>query len=234
MDGMEHIGGVFEMDMSLFTPEREAAVLEYERREAERSARERYRNAVPERYWRESLDTFATDTEERGRMADAARQFAREVKCGAFRTLVLLGAAGTGKTHLACGILRECGGLYRMSPAIAEEFRREKSFKARKYEAGLLDLYGRSSLLVVDEIGRGIAAQEERYMLYQIINERYNRRKPTVLISNQGKKDFLDYLGVAAVDRLTESARIMEFAGNSYRAVKRCEGLESALDSAGV
>lgn len=183
---------------------------------------------------RESLDTFATDTEERSRMADNARSFARAVNCGAFRTLALIGTAGTGKTHLACGILRECGGLYRTSPAIAEEFRRAKSFNARETEAGLLDLYGRCRLLVLDEIGRGIAAQEEQYMLYQIINERYNRRKPTVLISNQDKKGFLNYLGIAAIDRLTESADIIEFEGRSYRAIKRREGTDCDMGSAGV
>lgn len=58
-------------------------------------------------------------------------------------------------------------------------------------------------------------AAEEQYMLYQIINERYNRRKPTVLISNQTKKN-LQYIGIAAADRLTESAQVVELTGKSY------------------
>ena len=43
-----------------------------------------------------------------------------------------------------------------------------------------------------DEIGRGISATDEKYMLYQIINARYNTRKPTVLISNFTKADFFE------------------------------------------
>lgn len=218
---------MYMLDMTRFSLESDAALLERERKQEEEERMERYRRSVPERYWRESLDTFATNTDERGRVADTARQFMHEVKCGAFRTVVLLGGVGTGKTHLACGILRECGGLYRTSPSIVEEFRRTRSFTSDETEADILDNYGRESLLVVDEIGRGNAMQEEQYMLYQIINERYNRRKPSILISNFNKKDFLGYIGLAAADRLTESASISEFTGGSYRAVKRKESVGS-------
>ena len=70
---------------------------------------------------------------------------------------------------------------------------------------------------------KGIPYAEAQYMLYQIINERYNRRKPTILISNQAKKDFLNYIGIAAADRLTESAQVVEFTGKSYRRELRAQ-----------
>ena len=141
---------------------------------------------------------------------------------------------GTGKTHLALSIIRECGGLYRLSSNIVEELRRAKSFTAKESEAEILENYGNARLLVIDEIGRGVAGAEEQYMLYQIINERYNRRKPTILISNQTKKDFLSYIGIAAADRLTESAQVVEFTWQSYRAViRRDRGLNEAR-TAGV
>ena len=81
--------------------------------------------------------------------------------------------------------------------------------------------YGQESLLIIDEIGRSSSATDEQYMIYQIINERYNRRKPTVLISNQTKKDFLQYIGIATADRLTEGAEVVELMGKSYRAIIR-------------
>ena len=186
-----------------------------------KAKKERYRRQVPERYWSESTGTYKTDTEERRNAKAKAESFIQAVKCGKFQTLVFLGAVGTGKTHLASGIIYECGGLYRLAPAIVEEIRRSKSFSSRETEADILGAYGCASLLVIDEIGRGVAAEEEQYMLYQIINERYNRRKPTVLISNQHKKDFLNYVGIAAADRLTESAQVVELTGQSYRAVIR-------------
>ena len=222
MNGTETFGlPKFKFDFSQMSPERNSKIAEFERRMLEAGRTERYRKTVPERYWNESLDTYVADPEERKAAAEKARAFAQGARSGGFLTLILLGSVGTGKTHLACGIIRECGGLYRLAPAMCEEIRRAKSFGAREPEADILDRYGRAGLLVIDEIGRGIAAAEEQYMLYQIINERYNRRKPTVLISNQPKKDFLEYVGIAAADRLTESALAVEFTGKSYRATLR-------------
>ena len=225
------ISDLFKMDTAEWKA-RDEEVMQWERAQAEKEKRRRYREQVPERYWNESIDTYHTDTEERQDVKAKTDHFMTAVKCGKFQTLIFLGSAGTGKTHLACGIIRECGGLYRLAPAIVEEIRRAKSFNAKETEAEILDSYGRVGLLVIDEIGRGVAAAEEQYMLYQIINERYNRRKPTVLISNQNKKDFLNYVGIAAADRLTESAQVVEFTGQSYRAVMRMRQNEAV--AAGV
>ena len=205
--------------------ERDTEIQAWEKAQELRQKKERYQRQVPERYWSESIDTYKTDTEERRKAKAKAESFIEAVKCGKFQTLILLGSVGTGKTHLASGIIYECGGLYRLAPAIVEEIRQAKSFTAKETEADILDTYGRASLLVVDEIGRGVVAAEEQYMLYQIINERYNRRKPTVLISNQTKKDFLQYIGVAAVDRLVETAEIWELNGESYRRELRAQNV---------
>lgn len=203
--------------------ERDSEIQAWEKAQELRQKKERYQQQVPERYWSDSIGTYKTDTEERRKAKAKAESFIDAVKCGKFQTIIFLGAVGTGKTHLASGIIYECGGLYRLAPAIVEEIRRAKSFSARETEADILDTYGRASLLVIDEIGRGVVAAEEQYMLYQIINERYNRRKPTVLISNQTKKEFLSYVGIAAADRLTESAQVVEFTGKSYRGELRAQ-----------
>ena len=205
--------------------ERDSEIQAWEKAQELRQKKERYQQQVPERYWSESIGTYKADTEERRKAKAKAESFIEAVKCGKFQTIIFLGAVGTGKTHLASGIIYECGGLYRLAPAIVEEIRRAKSFSTRETETDILDTYGRASLLVIDEIGRGVVATEEQYMLYQIINERYNRRKPTVLISNQTKKEFLSYVGIAAADRLTESAQVVEFTGKSYRGELRAQNV---------
>ena len=204
------------------TPEEMAAhdaeIERQERQQAEREKLERYeKSGVPERYFNEALDTYKITNEMQATAAKAATNFLHAVKCGEFKSLVLIGSAGTGKTHLACAIIREAGGKYRTAPDIVEEMRRAKSFTANDTEADIIKYYGHVPLLVIDEIGRGIASTDEKYMLYQILNARYNTRKPTVLISNHKKADFLQYIGVAAADRLVESAEIWELNGESYR-----------------
>ena len=210
------------------TPEEMAAhdaeIERQERQQAEREKLERYeKSGVPERYFTESLETYKITNEMQATAAKAATNFLHAAKCGEFKSLVLIGSAGMGKTHLACAIIREAGGKYRTAPDIVEEMRRAKSFTAAETEAEIIDYYGRVKLLVIDEIGRGISATDEKYMLYQIINARYNTRKPTVLISNLGKSDFLQYIGVAAADRLVESAEICELKGESYRRELRAQ-----------
>ena len=210
------------------TPEEMAAhdaeIERQERQQAEREKLERYeKSGVPERYFKESLDTYKINNEMQATAAKAATNFLHAVKCGEFKSLVLIGNAGTGKTHLACAIIREAGGKYRTAPDIVEEMRRAKSFTAAETEAEIIDYYGRVKLLVIDEIGRGISATDEKYVIYQLLNARYNTRKPTVLISNLGKSDFLQYIGVAAADRLVESAEICELKGESYRRELRAQ-----------
>ena len=217
---IKRISDLLKIDAAQFQ-ERDTEIQAWEKAQELWQKKERYQRQVPERYWSESLDTYKTDTEERRKAKAKAESFIQTVKCGKFKTLVFLGTVGTGKTHLASAIVYECGGFYRLAPAIVEEIRRAKSFNAKETEADILDTYGRASLLVIDEIGRGVVAAEEQYMLYQIINERYNRRKPTVLISNFTKADFLKYIGVAAADRLVESGDIVEMNGESYRKLRR-------------
>ena len=225
---------ILNIDLAQYSAERDAEIAEMERKRAEREKIERYKRQSPKRYWNEKLETYSAKTESQIKAKTAAQDFINAVDCGIFCSLIFIGKVGTGKTHLALSIIRECGGLYRLSSNIVEELRRAKSFTAKESEAEILENYGNARLLVIDEIGRGVAGAEEQYMLYQIINERYNRRKPTILISNQTKKDFLNYIGIAAADRLTESAQVVEFTWQSYRAVIRRAGGLNEARTAGV
>ena len=203
-------------------PAHDAEIERMEREQAERERLEQFINSgVPERYRLESLETYKTDTDEQEKIFAVVKSFIQAIKRKLFKTLVMLGNAGTGKTHLACAMIRECGGKYRTAPEIVEELRRAKSFNAAETEEQIVNYYGHVSFLVIDEIGRGINAADEKYMIYQLLNARYNTRRPTVLISNFNKADFLAYIGVAAADRLVESAEVVEMNGTSYRQTLR-------------
>lgn len=202
-------------EMAAHDAEIEARILQQEKNEA----LDRYqKSGVPERYWPVTIDTYKVSNEMQAKAQQAARGFLYAIKRGEFKSYVMIGNAGTGKTHLACGILRAYGhGQYRTAPDIVEELRRAKSFTASETEAQIINYYGHTPLLIIDEIGRGINAADEKYMIYQILNARYNSRKPTVLISNHKMQEFLQYIGAAAADRLVESAEIIEMNGESYR-----------------
>lgn len=176
---------------------------------------------IPLRYWSETLDTYKPNNESQTKALNECKSFIQCVKFKLFKTLVLLGTPGTGKTHLACSIVKQVGGKYKNASELVEELRCAKSFSAERTESQILEKYANYSLLVIDEIGRSINATDEKYMLYQILNARYNTQKATVLISNHSKKEFLQYIGFASADRLVESADIVEMNGESYRLTKR-------------
>ena len=150
-------------------PAHDAEIDRMEREQAAADRLESYKRTAPERYHAESLDTYKATNEMQKHALNAARGFVHAAKCREFKTLCLIGSAGTGKTHLACGIIREAGGIYRTAPEIVEELRRAKSFSAAETEGRIVNYYGGVSLLVIDEIGRGINAADEKYMIYQLL-----------------------------------------------------------------
>lgn len=192
-----------------------------ERFEAENAAAvkmERYKKSgVPARYIRESLETFKIKTESQRTAAAAVTDFIKSVKADKPMILVLLGAVGTGKTHLCCAAIREIGGKYMTAAEMVEEIRHAKSFDAKASEKQIIEKYASARVSVMDEIGRGINAAEEKYMLYSYINAVYNMGGSAIFTSNFNKSDFINYIGAAATDRLVENGVIIEMTGESYR-----------------
>lgn len=180
---------------------------------------------IGKRYFSESFDTFYPRSEEEKKLLESMKLFALDVRAGKFATVKLLGSVGTGKTHLAAAVLREAGGMYRVSDAILNEVKEAERYDVRDDKERVFNRYANADFLVIDEIGRSENAERERHILYRIINGRYENRLPTLLISNFDKMKFADFVGAATTDRLNESCLTYELQGSSYRTCKRGEGL---------
>ena len=198
--------------------------LENLRQEAERKAKEQaqldwfaHRSGVPARYLKSSLDNFTPYTALQEKALDFCTVFSNHPKD---RTLILCGPNGTGKTHLAAGILRKVKGLYVTLLEILYSLDSAKSFRSSGTIMQILELFCKSPLLVIDEVGRGeTAGQKERQaeILYFILNERYGACLPTVICTNMGKVDLVRYMGEAVRDRLNETCIFCELDGESRR-----------------
>ena len=205
--------------------EHDAEVEAFEKKEAAENKQKRYEESTPRRYWNESLDTYKTDTPEQAKALALVRRYVEKIKGGDAGNLALIGRAGAGKTHLSCGALRECGGKYYAASELAERMHRAHGFSTKETEAEILAECTDCPLLVIDEIGRGANAQDEKYAIYQIMNERYNERRGTVLISNFDTNTFYNYIGDAVVDRFIECGYVFEFkTTQSYRQQLRNKG----------
>jgi len=76
-------------------------------------------------------------------------------------------------------------------------------------------------LLILDEVGVQFGSEFEKQVLFDILNERYEKRKPTILLSNIPAKDLGGYLGDRVADRLKEDGgKMITFEWESHRRQK--------------
>lgn len=139
-------------------------------------------------------------------------------------SFILCGNAGTGKTHLACAIANHVihqHGLSARYSTIGRAFRYVKSTYNRNSEDSEQDAlasYVRPDLLILDEIGVQYGSESEKNILFEIVNERYEKLKPTVLISNLAMSGLTEYAGERVVDRLKENmGKLLIFDWKSHR-----------------
>ena len=79
-------------------------------------------------------------------------------------------------------------------------------------------LMSEPDLLILDEVGVQFGSDFERNTLFDVLNERYELRKPTIFLSNLGREDLAEFLGERVMDRLREDgATVVPFDWPSYR-----------------
>lgn len=206
---------------------------EWERREAERKAQEfrdrLLRCGIPERLVGATLDNFCTTSLDQETVLKKAWTLAGGFRSGQripAQCALLYGRPGTGKTHLAVGIMSAVashyGVRYTTVSSLAREVRSTYHRSAEKTELDVLESHIRPSLLTIDEIGVGLGTDHERAMLHDVIAGRYDAMKPTILISNLDLAAVREALGERIVDRIREdNGWAFGFNWDSYRAGSR-------------
>jgi len=132
------------------------------------------------------------------------------------------GECGTGKTMLACMMVENIiNQLYSAQYITAWQMIQEIRKGYGKYEESISDYikeFINKSFLVIDEVGVQHGTDDERILLYQVIDGRYNEVKPTIIISNSMNPVEDGYLDLRTIDRLREGGGFsITFNGESYR-----------------
>ena len=145
--------------------------------------------------------------------------------------IYLYGGSGTGKTHLMACMINYLTDHYQMclSTSISQIIKNileTYDYDNDEKESNIIEEIKNVDFLFIDDIGTEILKKNDREIwtnekLYDIINARYNSRKPTVFTSNYSLVDLIHSRGMnfKTVDRIgemTNGARI-EMKGNSYR-----------------
>lgn len=138
------------------------------------------------------------------------------------RSLILIGDVGTGKTMLACALLSAvCGKGYSCRyTTIAGMVREIRATwgDALKSEEEAIQRFVDRDLLVIDELGVQSGSENEQGLVFEVIDQRYQQRRPTVVCGNVSNEELVKCLGERSVDRLREGGgELLAFTWESYR-----------------
>lgn len=214
-----------------------------ERDEAEKIARERERQAEIERLQKASLigeryynASFATT--ETGHNASFATAYIRcERYCAVANEVLdkglgiyIYGDKGTGKTHLtACmanALIKKRKQVLFTNFAEISKMLRNTFGKVSESEASYINQLASIDFLFIDDLGteRVQSANGDDLWLqekiFDVLNKRYNNRKPTIFTSNHSLGELIHERGFMdkTIDRITEmSNAILKIEGESYR-----------------
>lgn len=180
---------------------------------------------IPERFMDRSLDTYLALNDGQRNALSYARSFVDQFTEGQQqgRSAIFCGRPGTGKTHLAVGI-----GLHlinikklvlfitvqRMVRKMKDSWRKDSA----QSESDVIDFFVKPDLLIIDEIGVQFGTEFEKNFIFDVLNERYEKRKSTLLLSNLTSGEVKAFLGERVYDRLREDGgKCIPFDWSSHR-----------------
>ena len=86
-----------------------------------------------------------------------------------------------------------------------------------RIEQEIMDSFVHPAILVIDELGVQFGSQTEKQYLTEIINDRYNQQKTTILVANLSVIELTNLLGDRIIDRFRENGKVLVFDWPSYR-----------------
>ena len=180
------------------------------------------RSGIPARFADRTLDSYRADSQGQDRALKIARRYIESFGLTDGASLVLAGKPGTGKTHIACGIAHALieQGRSALFMTVLQALRHVKDTYRRDTERSETDAIGdllKPDLLILDEVGAQLGSEHEKMLMFEVINERYQQCRSTILISNLNAEELTEFLGDRVMDRFRESGAVVAFDWQSHR-----------------
>jgi DNA replication protein DnaC len=204
---------------------------EQQGREVEKNRASLAKAGITPRFLSADFDNYTISCEKQRIALEACKDYASRIdevlKKG--ENLLLIGAVGTGKNHLATGIAKAFLNAQK-SVRIIKIVKLLRQIKdtyspqtqAHETETQIMERLRNLDLLILDEVGlksdkSGTMTETDRSLTYEIIDNRYEAIKPTVIISNLTRKDITAHIADDRVADRIKGAREILFNWVSYR-----------------
>lgn len=132
-------------------------------------------------------------------------------------SIMMSGNTGLGKTHLSLAIA-EC--IIRKGIAVIYDSiiniigRIESENFSYEHSRETLDAVLSTDLLILDDLGTEFETKFSNSMIFNIIDTRINRKKPTIISTNMKLGDISKRYGTRIMSRLSTNYTQMQFAGD--------------------
>lgn len=136
-------------------------------------------------------------------------------------SLLMTGNTGLGKTHLSLAIAREAinkgfGVIYTSTQNMISNMEKEK-FRGYAASNESEKHYADCDLLIIDDLGTEYATPFSSAAVYNVINSRIMRGKPTIISTNLSMRELEKYYTQRMVSRIIGNNIRLEFLGSDVR-----------------
>jgi DNA replication protein DnaC len=204
-------------------------------------------SGIPARHANSSRASFRPYNRGTAMVLTVVSTFVRDFsKSSEQRGLVLYGAVGRGKTHLAVSVAREMvltGGFSARFIEFSHLLSDLKAgFEAKRGIHSLMAPLVEVDLLVIDELGKGRSTEFELMVIDELISRRYNAMRPIIAttnyapgaasglsvanaaLPNRSLPSLLDRIGERPYSRLRETCDFVHVRGDDFRERTRGRG----------
>ena len=154
------------------------------------------------------------------------RNFAEGFSSKTTDSWLLVGDTGLGKTHISTAIAKKViergfDVTYETMQSMMDDFT-ESHFRGGSAES--VNKYYDADLLIIDDLGSELTNQFTVSVMYNLINQRANKNKPTVISTNLTQKELRERYADRITSRLFGMYKPLVFSGTDIRRQKLAGG----------
>lgn len=143
-------------------------------------------------------------------------------------SMIFYGKTGLGKTFLSSCIAKVLidQGWNVVYGSLLKLMRQVEDERFNRTTGDTMSIMLESDLLILDDLGSEFQTQFTDSVLYELINERINERRPIIISTNLSIKELNKKYNDRIVSRITGCFRPSFFVGNDVRLVKLRNGIK--------